>query len=158
MVFAQRGEELITDLRHETTHALLHDDLALVPIWLDEGLAECFELLQRDRLNHPYRENIRWQIRLGRLLTLTELEALTKTEQLGTREYQMAWAWVDYLMRDSVTTRGVLLGYLDDLRAHRAVERLSQRLEAQIPDYEKQFRRFHMSPQAATLPTGRLPR
>ena len=43
-VFAYRGEQFETDLRHECTHALLHAALPSVPLWLDEGLAGCFEL------------------------------------------------------------------------------------------------------------------
>ena len=43
MVFAYRGKEFETGLRHECTHALLHAALPSVPLWLDEGLAEYFQ-------------------------------------------------------------------------------------------------------------------
>ena len=44
MVYTYWGERIHQDLRHELTHALLHSVLKNVPIWLDEGLAEYFEL------------------------------------------------------------------------------------------------------------------
>ena len=39
-VYAYRHLELDIDLRHECTHALLHANLPMVPLWLDDGLAE----------------------------------------------------------------------------------------------------------------------
>ena len=46
LVFTSWGEpgRVRQDLRHELTHALLHSVLKDVPLWLDEGLAEYFEL------------------------------------------------------------------------------------------------------------------
>ena len=43
-VFAYISPEFDVDLRHESTHALLHACLPMVPLWLDEGLAEYFEI------------------------------------------------------------------------------------------------------------------
>ena len=43
MVFAYQSPDFETDVRHESTHALLHAALPVVPLWLDEGLAEYFE-------------------------------------------------------------------------------------------------------------------
>ena len=42
--FWGNGERIEQDLRHELTHALLHSVLKDVPLWLDEGLAEYFEI------------------------------------------------------------------------------------------------------------------
>ena len=39
-VLAYRSRQLDVDLRHECTHAFLHAALPMVPLWLDEGLAE----------------------------------------------------------------------------------------------------------------------
>ncbi len=36
IVFAYRHAEIVTDLRHECTHALLQDQLNDLPLWLDE--------------------------------------------------------------------------------------------------------------------------
>ena len=43
-VYAQWGERMVVDLRHELTHAYLHGVVPRVPLWLDEGLAKYFEL------------------------------------------------------------------------------------------------------------------
>src|SRR5947209_8380306 len=43
-VYTFNGDHIRQDLRHELTHALLHSVLKDVPLWLDEGLAEFFEL------------------------------------------------------------------------------------------------------------------
>ena len=47
LVYTFWGERIRQDLRHELTHALLHSVLKDVPLWLDEGLAEYFELPRR---------------------------------------------------------------------------------------------------------------
>src|SRR5262249_50190394 len=44
LVYTRWGERVQQDLRHELTHALLHSVIRDVPLWLDEGLAEYFEL------------------------------------------------------------------------------------------------------------------
>src|SRR5262249_55630545 len=44
LVYTFWGDRIRADLRHELTHALLHSVLKDVPLWLDEGLAEYFEL------------------------------------------------------------------------------------------------------------------
>ena len=48
-VYAYSNPDLPIDLRHECTHALLHASLPMVPLWLDEGLAEYFEVPASDR-------------------------------------------------------------------------------------------------------------
>ena len=52
-VYAYRHPELPIDLRHECTHALLHANLPMVPLWLDEGLAEYFEMPEAERRVRP---------------------------------------------------------------------------------------------------------
>ena len=44
LVYTYWGDRIQQDLRHELTHALLHSVLKDVPLWLDEGLAEYFEM------------------------------------------------------------------------------------------------------------------
>ncbi len=43
-VYSFLGSKVQEDLRHEFTHGLLHASLKSVPLWLDEGLAEYFEV------------------------------------------------------------------------------------------------------------------
>ena len=44
LVYTYWGDRIHQDLRHELTHAILHSVLKDVPLWLDEGLAEFFEV------------------------------------------------------------------------------------------------------------------
>ena len=63
-VFAYWSRDVEVDLRHECTHALLHASLPLVPLWLDEGLAQFFEVGAARRAGgHPNMDAIRWNVR-----------------------------------------------------------------------------------------------
>ena len=53
VVYAQGGDRLADDLRHEMTHAYLHSVVPDVPLWLDEGLAKYFELPARPARAQP---------------------------------------------------------------------------------------------------------
>ena len=44
IVYTCCGERLCEDLRHEAAHALIHATFGELPLWLDEGLAEYFEM------------------------------------------------------------------------------------------------------------------
>lgn len=66
MVLAYRSGQFDVDLRHECTHALIHAVLPMVPLWLDEGLAEYFEVTPAKRMyNSPHAFATRWNARLG---------------------------------------------------------------------------------------------
>src|SRR5262245_45426396 len=118
MVFTSRGDRLQQDLRHELTHALLHSVLQNVPIWLDEGLAEYFELppdrkgINETHLSHfrPLNEAVRPE--------LARLEKLTKVEEMSPAEYREAWAWAHFMLRSTPENRSALLGYLQQLRTN----------------------------------------
>jgi len=133
MVFAYLDGQLATDLRHETTHALLHAVHAEVPPWLDEGLAEYFEMPREQRLQgHPYwplvgerlrrgsHENARW----GRL---EDLEALGPSDMMNLDQYRAAWAWTHWMLNGPEAAGRQLRGYLADLRRHPAKDEASAR-------------------------------
>ena len=48
-VYAQWGDRVAEDLRHEVTHGYLHSVVPNLPLWLDEGLAEFFEVPRGNR-------------------------------------------------------------------------------------------------------------
>lgn len=131
-VFAQWGENVAVDLRHEVTHGYLHSILQNLPLWLDEGLAEYFEM---PRGQHGYhRLNIdallaaeqqgRWHPDIRRL------EALKSVAEMRRLEYAEAWAWVHLLLETEPARRELLRTYLANLRRDGAVEPLSNRLRA----------------------------
>ncbi len=43
-IYAQWGDRMGDDLRHEVTHGYLHAVVPNVPLWLDEGIAKFFEV------------------------------------------------------------------------------------------------------------------
>ena len=43
-IYAYWGDRVAEDLRHEVTHGYLHTMVPHLPLWLDEGLAEYFEV------------------------------------------------------------------------------------------------------------------
>lgn len=114
LVFTYWGDHIRQDLRHELTHALLHSVLRDVPLWLDEGLAEYFELPpEKQGLNLQHIDSMR---KSGAYPDLASLEKLEQVHQMGRAQYQEAWAWVHLLLKGSPEGKHVLLSYLQALR------------------------------------------
>src|SRR4051812_13312780 len=99
MVFVYRSPDLEIDIRHESTHALLHSCLPMVPLWLDEGLAEYFEVPASQRASqNPHLSSLKWQVRLGQVAKIESLEAITNLGQMGRNEYRDSFAWVHFML------------------------------------------------------------
>ncbi len=100
LIFTYRGPRIQQDLRHELTHALLNGVLKNVPLWLDEGLAEYFELPRSNKgLNPAHVHELRRDLAQGMKLDLARLETLTEVKQMNRAEYREAWAWVHLMLR-----------------------------------------------------------
>ncbi len=153
LVYTYWGDRINQDLRHELTHALLHSVLKDVPIWLDEGLAEYYELapgwkginyqhlaLLRRGANGPFRPD------------LARLEQLSKVEQMTPAEYRESWAWVHLMLHSRPEARRVLIGYLRELRTNPQPGVLRPRL-AQVFLALEDTLQAHL----AQLDTGRRP-
>lgn len=139
-VYAYKHSELAIDLRHECTHALLHADLPMVPLWLDEGLAEYFEAKQAERPKGvSHLKTLRWDLRLGRLKTLPELESEFDLAKFGSDDYRFAWAWVHFMLHGPKEANAVLWGYLASIRRNEPPEKISVLLQNNLPNPEKQF-------------------
>ena len=99
MVFAYYSDDFVVDLRHETTHAVLHTLLPMVPLWLDEGLAEYFEVPAADRCQgNPHLKQVQRNVRWRRPASLVKLEATETLDQMDRDAYRDAWSWVHYLL------------------------------------------------------------
>ena len=123
-VYTYIGDSTRKDLRHELTHAMLHCVLKKVPIWLDEGLAEYFELpLNQDGVNTKHLENLR-NVRFD----LDRLEQLKEVHQMSPAEYRESWAWVHLMLRSTPQAKQALLGYLQELRVNPEPDTLRPRL------------------------------
>jgi hypothetical protein len=119
LVYTFWGERIREDLRHELTHALLHSILKDVPLWLDEGLAEYFELPPESHgVNQGHLEQLRAQERDSFKASLMRLEELGQVQQMAPAEYREAWAWVHLMLRDKPEAKAVLTAYLQQLRTN----------------------------------------
>jgi hypothetical protein len=140
MVFAYQGSDFEIDVRHESTHALLHAWLPSVPLWLDEGLAEYFEMARDKRAaENPHHAVLRVMIRSGELPRLEELEQLDNLEGMGRDEYRDAWAWVHFLLHGPPEARDQLLRYLVELEAGDDPGPISNRLRSRIPQLNRRL-------------------
>ncbi len=129
LVYTHMGDRLEEDLRHEATHALLNAAIGDVPLWLDEGLAEYFEVPEdRGGVNAEHLGRLPRDLAAGWSPDLRRLEALADVRQMTPRDYRESWAWVHYLLTGPGPARAALLAYLADLRERPDADRLSARL------------------------------
>jgi len=100
IVYAVWSEQILGDLRHELTHAYLNSSVGTLPLWLDEGLAEYYEVagvpgnLNREHLPWLTDGLARgtWRPNLQRLSTVIRPEEMTHVD------YAEAWLWIHSLM------------------------------------------------------------
>jgi hypothetical protein len=135
MVFGYKQRELDVDLRHETTHALLHCALPMVPLWLDEGLAEYFEVPRERRSGkNSHLAAVQRKIGMGKLPDLAALEKIGDLKDMGKSDYEDAWAWVHFMLHGPAEARGELLATLDAIKKNTPPGRLSERLQGKFGD------------------------
>lgn len=141
-IFAYQNEQLAIDLRHECTHALLHGDLPMVPLWLDEGLAEYFEVEKPNRARlHPHLRSLKRDLRYNRVPYISELERRTKLAEMTERDYRHAWGWVHFMLHGPAAAHAELVTFLHNIRNHTAPGSLSDRLAQAVPNVRTHFQR-----------------
>lgn len=148
-VYAHWGGYVGEDLRHEVTHAYLHSVLPNIPLWLDEGLAEYFEVprgrhgLNRDLLARILEKDDRKEAGAGipmgsprkmlyRPPNLARLESLPADHFLPLDDYAECWAWVHFLLESGPDTKLLLQEYLYRLHVDGSTVPLSSRLAWQL--------------------------
>lgn len=142
LVYTYWGERIHQDLRHELTHCLLHSVLKDVPLWLDEGLAEYFELpVANAGLNPEHVANLRRDLAQGKKLDLAHLETLTEVKDMKPPQYREAWAWVHLMLHTSPENKSVLINYLRYLRDSKEPPPLGPKLTAVLPSPEEALSR-----------------
>jgi hypothetical protein len=140
MIFVYYHRDVEVDLRHESTHALLHAVLPMVPLWLDEGLAEYFETPRARRARgSSHTRAVKWETRLGRIPDLRELERLATMEAMNASDYRDAWSWVHFMLHGSDAAKDELQRFLADIAARRPPGSLGDRLKRRIPDLEAKY-------------------
>lgn len=140
MVFAHLGPNFAVDLRHEVTHAVLHASLPMVPLWLDEGLSEYFELpaYARDS-QHPHLKSIRALARRGYIANIGRLEALSDLSAMSSDHYRDAWAWVHFMLHGPPAARESLRVFLKNIQSRVPPGELGARLRSQVPNLHRQY-------------------
>lgn len=140
MVFAYRSVDFETDVRHESTHALLHAALPVVPLWVDEGLAEYFETARTRRAyDSPHLSRIRWSARFAQVPDIEQLEGISNLADMGVDEYREAWAWVHFMLHGPAEAHEELVSFLAAINARTPPGTLSQRLQSKMPDLTERF-------------------
>lgn len=143
-VYAHWSDRVPEDLRHEVAHGYLHASVPAIPLWIDEGLAEYFEvphsfagmnrshlLLLSDLIEHN-----------GWKPNLKALEALNSAGEMQQEHYAESWAWVYFLLNSTPDRRELLTSYLLDLREKGRTPPLSQRLAALHVQPEQTLKEF----------------
>ncbi|MFN9200174.1 MAG: hypothetical protein ACK5WR_19035 [Planctomycetaceae bacterium] len=141
-VYTWWGDQIGEDLRHEYTHGLLHASLTNVPLWLDEGLAEYFEVGGSipGQINNEHAQLLASDVQRGAWRPdLARLEYLEEVQDMARADYREAWAWVHFMMHSSPDTRQVLLEYLQDLRTNPNPGPLRDRLSAVAPQLDQRM-------------------
>jgi hypothetical protein len=132
-VYAHLSDRVGEDLRHEVAHAYLHSVVPAIPLWLDEGLAEYFEVPRgRGGLNQPHldllsdmMEHNGWRPNMPRL------EAIKSAADMDQADYAESWAWVYLLLHSPPERCGILKTYLAEIHDKGATGPLSAQLAAQ---------------------------
>jgi hypothetical protein len=153
LVYTYWGDRIEEDLRHELTHALLHSVLKEVPLWLDEGLAEYFEVpMEWKGINYRHLAQFRQGPAGAYKPDLERLEQLNQVQQMSPAEYREAWAWVHFILNDKAETKTVLTNYLQQLRTNPNPGTLAPRLAGIYPSLTAALTQHLSQIQAANGP------
>ncbi|MEM9659339.1 MAG: hypothetical protein AAF961_13360 [Planctomycetota bacterium] len=132
-VYAQRGAYEAVDLRHEVAHGYLHAAVPNIPLWLDEGLAEYFEVARgQSGINVPHVELLLGQMEVADWKPdLLRLQGLDDAATMSQLDYAEAWLWVHFLLSSSDRS-DVIIGYLADLGATDVPAPISVRIRRKL--------------------------
>jgi hypothetical protein len=131
-VYAHWSDRVGEDLRHEVAHAYMHSVVPAIPLWLDEGLAEYFEVPRgHGGLNQPHVDLLSDMMEHnGWLPNLQRLESLKSAADMDQADYAESWAWVYFLLHSPPERREILTTYLAEIHDKGTVGPLSARLAA----------------------------
>jgi hypothetical protein len=117
-VYAYWGDRVAEDLRHEVCHGYLHSVLQGLPLWLDEGLAEYFEVPRGTHgINPPHIAELNKLAQAGGWQPdIRRLEAFRSPADMSEIDYAESWAWVHWLLETEPSRKTVLQEYVSDLR------------------------------------------
>jgi hypothetical protein len=112
----------------------------MIPLWLDEGLAEYFERPRNGRaLNGAWLKSVRRAVWLGLFTSMESLEAKTDIVKMGEREYRDAWVWVQFMLHGGPGVHDELVRFLGDIHDRTPPGKLSQRLYDRVGPLRPHF-------------------
>lgn len=136
-IYVWNSRHLVTDLRHEMTHVLLHLTLPYVPLWMDEGFATYFETPAAQRAKSDRIASVRWSARFGRTPSLLDLEQIPSAEAMDLHDYRSSWAWTAFLLNESSESRETCRKYLSLIQRGEAPDAMSRFGAAEISDFQR---------------------
>ena len=120
----------------EATHGYLHSVVPNMALWMDEGLAEYFEVPRGKHginqqhvylLSNRYRQS-EW------IPDLSRLESLDSPQDMTQREYAESWLWMHYLLEYNEATRKLVQDHLARLRLSGSDDSFADQVKKLIPD------------------------
>lgn len=137
-VYAFWGSRVGEDLRHEITHGYVHGAVPNIPLWLDEGIAEYFEIGRgKGGLNRPHVYHLANSFRRGEWTPdLTRLESLVSASELTQMDYAESWLWVHFLLSGDSQSRSIIQGHLKALVDTGSADPIMRFVQTEFPDYE----------------------
>jgi hypothetical protein len=143
-VYAHWSDRVAEDLRHEVGHGYLHASVPAIPLWIDEGLAEYFEVPRgHGGLNRPHLLLLADLMEVnGWHPDLHKLEALSSAGEMQQEHYAEAWAWVYFLLNSTPDRRELLTEYLTELRETGRAAPLSERLASRHIEPQRTLAEF----------------
>lgn len=151
-IFTFLHPDFADDLRHECVHALLHARIGRLPIWIDEGLAEFFEVPPAERnTKDPYFGQIKRNVSLNLFSPvpdLKKLEAITDMNRFQEKNYRDAWAWMNFLLNDPQRQK-IVADYLTACKNHPETEKeknafpsFFEGITSALPDYKSGYKAY----------------
>jgi hypothetical protein len=145
-IYCYRSDELTADLRHEMTHALLHQHVQFLPLWMDEGLAEYFEESPLRRPSSSRTKSVRFKAAVGWSPDLDRLERVAVAGEMDSTDYRDSWALCSFLLNESNESRAFLCDYLKLIHDGNAPPRFSENLTANGQDWQVRAKAYFRKP------------
>ncbi|MFO0941745.1 MAG: DUF1570 domain-containing protein [Pirellulales bacterium] len=140
MLFTFWHDDIDSDLRHEASHAVLNQSGVQLPLWLDEGLAEYFELPKEKRFNqNGYVSDVAQRAAQGLVPSLMNLEKISNMSNFTDGHYRDSWAWIHFLLHRRQETRQLLIDYVARHRRQAPQMLISKQLGEICSDPAKEF-------------------
>jgi hypothetical protein len=153
-VYSFHGPRMQEDLRHELTHGILHATLNTVPLWLDEGLAEYFEVSGIET-GAPHPEHVRSLQRSMQkdwIPSIARLEGIVDFEEFDRDDYAESWGWIHYMLHSDAQRKQILVDYVNELRDTQTAESILARLPA-----DERPAKHHLASWVNNLPETQRP-